>query len=94
MGININVIGHYPLSQWEQYQHWWERLTQRLVRQQRVYTQCILLQAYQAELLGDHDEGRGWGLNTVCRLHRATDLSLRAMAAPGGHWETFMVESK
>ncbi len=44
-----------------------------------------LLQAYQAELLGDHDEGRGWGLNTVCKLHRATDLSLRAMAAPGGH---------
>ncbi len=32
-----------------------------------------LLQAYQAELLGDHDEGGGCG--------QATDLSLRAMAA-------------
>ncbi len=41
-----------------------------------------LLQAYQAELLGDHDEGGGCGLNTVCKLRRATDLSLRAMAAP------------
>ncbi len=44
-----------------------------------------LLQAYQAELLGDHDEGGGCGLNTVCKLRRATDLSLRAMAAPFGH---------
>ncbi len=50
-----------------------------------------LLQAYQAELLGDHDEGGGCGPNAVCELRRATDLSLRAMAAPGGHWETFMV---
>ncbi len=44
-----------------------------------------LLQAYQAELLGDHDEGGGCGPNTVCELRRATDLSLRAIAASGGH---------
>ncbi len=44
-----------------------------------------LLQAYQAELLGDHDEGGGCGPNAVCELRRATDLSLRAMSAPGGH---------
>ncbi len=37
-----------------------------------LYT-MYLLQAYQAELLGDHDEGGGCG--------QATDLSLRAMAA-------------
>ncbi len=44
-----------------------------------------LLQADQAELLGDHDEGGGCGPNAVCKLRRATDLFLRAMAAPGGH---------
>ncbi len=44
-----------------------------------------LLQAYQAELLGDHDVGGGCGPNAVCKLCRATDLSLRATAAPGGH---------
>ncbi len=37
-----------------------------------------LMQGYQAELLEDLDEG-------VCEMHRATDLSPRAMAAPGGH---------
>ncbi len=50
-----------------------------------------LLQAYQSELLADLDEGEDIGPNAVCELRRATDLSLRAMAAPGGHWETFMV---
>ncbi len=50
-----------------------------------------LLQAYQAELLANLDEGEGIGPNAVCELRRATDLSLRDMAAPGGHWETFMV---
>ncbi len=50
-----------------------------------------LLQAYQAELLANLDEGEGIGPNAVCELSRATDLSLRNMAAPGGHWETFMV---
>ncbi len=44
-----------------------------------------LLQAYQVELLGDHDEGGGCGPNAVCERRRATDLSLRAMAAPGAH---------
>ncbi len=44
-----------------------------------------LLQAYQAELLADLDEGEGIGLNAVCEQRQATDLSLRAMAAPGGH---------
>ncbi len=40
-----------------------------------------LLQAYQPELLADLDEGeRYW---SECSW--ATDLSLRAMAAPGGH---------
>ncbi len=53
-----------------------------------------MLQAYQAELLGDHDEGGGCGLNAVCELCRATDLSLRANIAPGGHWMTIMVESE
>ncbi len=53
-----------------------------------------LLQAYQAELLGDHDEGGGYGLNAVCKLRRATDLSFRAVVAPAGHWETFMIESE
>ncbi len=52
-------------------------------------TACLhimcLLQAYQAELLGDHNEGRGCGPNAVCELRRATDLSLRAMAVSGGH---------
>ncbi len=37
-----------------------------------------LLQAYQAKLLADLDEGEGVGPNAVCELHRATDLSLRA----------------
>ncbi len=36
-----------------------------------------LLQAYQAELLTDLDEGEGISPNTVCELRRATDLSLR-----------------
>ncbi len=31
-----------------------------------------LLQAYQAELLIDLDDGEGFSLNTVCELHRAT----------------------
>ncbi len=44
-----------------------------------------LLQAYQSELLADLDEGEDIGPNAVCELRRATDLSLRAMAAPGGH---------
>ncbi len=44
-----------------------------------------LLQAYQAELLSDHDEGGGCGPKAVCELRRATVSSLRAMAAPGGH---------
>ncbi len=34
-----------------------------------------LLQAYQVELLGDHDGGGGCCLNTVCKLRRATYLS-------------------
>ncbi len=37
-----------------------------------------LLQAYQAELLADLDEGGGIGPNAVCELRRATDLSLGA----------------
>ncbi len=37
-----------------------------------------LLQAYQAELLADLDEGGSIGLNTVCELHRDTYLSLKA----------------
>ncbi len=44
-----------------------------------------LLQAYQAELLADFDGGEGIGPNAVCELCLATDLSLRVMAAPGGH---------
>ncbi len=68
---------YYSLSQWERHQHWWERLIQRLVRQQHVYT-LSLLQAYQAELLADLDEGKGIGPNAVCELRRATDMSLRA----------------
>ncbi len=38
-----------------------------------------------AELLADLAEGEGIGPNAVCELCQATDLSLRAMAAPGGH---------
>ncbi len=34
-----------------------------------------LLQAYQADLLADLDEGEGIGPYTVCALRRATDLS-------------------
>ncbi len=37
-----------------------------------------LLQAYQAELLTELDEGESISPNTVCELRRATDLSLRA----------------
>ncbi len=37
-----------------------------------------LLQAYRAKLLADLDEGRGIGPNAVCKLRRATDLSLSA----------------
>ncbi len=37
-----------------------------------------LLQAYQAELFADLDEGEGIGPNVVCELRRATELSLRA----------------
>ncbi len=36
-----------------------------------------LLQAYHAELLTDLDKGEGISPNTVCKLRRATDLSLR-----------------
>ncbi len=35
------------------------------------------LQAYQAELLADLDEGGGIGPKAICKLHRATDLSFR-----------------
>ncbi len=38
----------------------------------------LLLQAYQADLLADLNEGEGIGPDTVCDLRRATDLSLRA----------------
>ncbi|CAM4558277.1 unnamed protein product [Leuciscus chuanchicus] len=37
-----------------------------------------IMQAYQAELLGDLEEGGGIGPDTVAELRRATDLSLRA----------------
>ncbi len=37
-----------------------------------------LLQAYQAELLIELDEVEGFNPNLVCKLRRATDLSLRA----------------
>ncbi|CAM4450620.1 unnamed protein product [Leuciscus chuanchicus] len=37
-----------------------------------------LMQAYQAELLGDLNEGGGIGPDVVCELRRATYLSLRA----------------
>ncbi|CAM4725499.1 unnamed protein product [Leuciscus chuanchicus] len=37
-----------------------------------------IIQAYQAELLGDLEEGGGIGPDTVAELRRATDLSLRA----------------
>ncbi len=37
-----------------------------------------LLQAYQAELLIELDEGEGFNPSSVCELRRATDLSLRA----------------
>ncbi|CAM4628207.1 unnamed protein product [Leuciscus chuanchicus] len=37
-----------------------------------------LMQAYQAELLGDSEEGGGFSADTVSELRRATDLSLRA----------------
>ncbi|XDV29637.1 hypothetical protein PO909_032721 [Leuciscus waleckii] len=37
-----------------------------------------LMHAYQAELLGDCEEGGGIGPDTVSELRRATDLSLRA----------------
>ncbi len=36
----IIFIRYYPLSQWELYQHWWERLIKPLVRLQHVYTPC------------------------------------------------------
>ncbi len=49
---------YYPLSQWEQHQHWWKRFIQRLVKQQHANT-LSLLQAYQAELLAGLDEGGG-----------------------------------
>ncbi len=42
-----------------------------------LYTMS-LLQAYQAELLMDLNEGKGISPNTVCELCRATDLSLKA----------------
>ncbi|CAM4592174.1 unnamed protein product [Leuciscus chuanchicus] len=37
-----------------------------------------IMQAYQAELLGDLEEGGGIGPDTVAEIRRATDLSLRA----------------
>ncbi|CAM4607827.1 unnamed protein product [Leuciscus chuanchicus] len=37
-----------------------------------------IMQAYQAELLGDSEEGVGISADTVSELRRATDLSLRA----------------
>ncbi len=44
-----------------------------------------LLQACQAELLANLNEGDGIGPNAICELCQATDLSLMAMAAPSGH---------
>ncbi len=55
---------YYPLSQWEQHQHWWKRFIQRLVKQQHANT-LSLLQAYQAELLADLDEGGGIAFSTT-----------------------------
>ncbi len=48
----------------------------------RLHTMS-LLQAYQAELLTDLDEGEGISPNTVWELRRATDLSLRAAKRDG-----------
>ncbi len=50
-----------------------------------------LLQAYQAELLTDLDEGKGISPNTVCELRRATDLSLRAAKETAKSIGRFMV---
>ncbi len=47
-----------------------------------LYTMS-LLQAYQAELLTDLNEGKGISPNTVCELCRATDLSLKAAKEDG-----------
>ncbi len=62
------------------------RITSALVRKAHSAAgqaaKCLhtmsLLQAYQAELLADLDEGEGIGPSAVCKLIRATDLSLRA----------------
>lgn len=56
-------------------------------------TACLhtmsILQAYQADLLRDQDEGGGAGSEVVKELRKATVLSLRATkdGSPGGHEE-------
>ncbi len=42
-----------------------------------LHTMAVL-QAYQADLLKELDEGEGFGADDICELHRTTDLSLRA----------------
>ncbi len=37
-----------------------------------------VLQAYQADLLKELDEGEGFGVDDICELCRTADLSLRA----------------
>lgn len=39
------------------------------------------MQAYHADLLREIDEGEGIGPDNIKELHRATDLSLRAIKA-------------
>ncbi len=38
----------------------------------------VVLQAYQADLLKELDEGEGFGADDICELRRTADLSLRA----------------
>ncbi len=55
-----------------------------------LHTMAVL-QAYQADLLNDLDEGKGLSLEAVEELYRTTDLALRATkhtAAPLGiQWQ-------
>ncbi len=53
-----------------------------------------LPQAYQAELLGDQDEGGGCGPNAVYELRQGHRFVSQGYGSTGGHWETFMVESE
>ncbi len=59
-------------------QHWWARGTRAAGQAGSCLHTMAVLQAYQADLLKELDEGEGFGVDDICELCRTADLSLRA----------------